>query len=73
MIFCTRAQVNEKEKEKIVSRQKIFEEGLAIRAEGDQRKRRLREAMERKCQEMRDNKVPDMYINEVKRMIENIK
>lgn len=56
-----------------MSRQKMFEEGLAIRAEGEQRKRRLREAMERKCQEMRENKVPDMYINEVKRMIENIK
>lgn len=66
-------QVNEKEKQKIVSRQKMFEEGLAIRAESDQRRRRLRETMERKCQEMRENKVPDMYINEVKRMIENIK
>lgn len=66
-------QVNEKEKEKIVSRQKMFEEGIAIKAETDQRKRRLREAMERKCQEMRENKVPDMYINEVKHMIENNK
>ncbi|XP_008216445.1 cilia- and flagella-associated protein 45-like [Nasonia vitripennis] len=66
-------QVNEKEKDKIVSRQRMFEEGVAIKAETDQRKRQLREAMERKCQEMRENKVPDMYINEVKRMIENSK
>ncbi|XP_014214197.1 cilia- and flagella-associated protein 45-like [Copidosoma floridanum] len=66
-------QVNEKEKEKIVSRQKMFEEGLAIRAESEQRKRRLREVMERKCQEMRENKVPEVHINEVKRMMESIK
>ncbi|OXU26641.1 hypothetical protein TSAR_004702 [Trichomalopsis sarcophagae] len=66
-------QVNEKEKEKIVSRQRMFEEGVAINAETDQRKRQLREAMERKCQEMRENKVPNVYINQVKRMIENIK
>ncbi|XP_014223139.1 cilia- and flagella-associated protein 45 [Trichogramma pretiosum] len=65
-------QVNEKEKERIMSRQKMFEEGLAIRTEIDQRKKRLREAMERKCQEMRENSVPDIYVNEVQRMIDNI-
>lgn len=51
----------------------MFAEGIAIRAESEMRKRRLREAMERKCQEMRENKVPDVYINDVKRMIENTK
>ena len=50
----------------------MFEEGLAIRTETEMRKRRLREAMEKKCEEMRSNRVPEMYINEVKRMIENI-
>ncbi|XP_018365825.1 PREDICTED: cilia- and flagella-associated protein 45-like [Trachymyrmex cornetzi] len=65
-------QVNEKERERIVERQKMFEEGLAIRAETAMRKKKLQDAMERKCQEMRENKVPDIYINEVKRMIETI-
>nr|XP_033330457.1 cilia- and flagella-associated protein 45-like [Megalopta genalis] len=65
-------QVNEKERKRIEARQKMFEEGLAIRTETEIRKKQLREAMEKKCDEMRSNKVPDMYINEVKRMIENI-
>ncbi|XP_014607066.1 PREDICTED: cilia- and flagella-associated protein 45 [Polistes canadensis] len=66
-------QVNEKERERIRARQKMFEEGLAIRAEAAMRKKKLQEAMERKCNEMRENKVPEIYVNEVKRMIENIK
>lgn len=51
----------------------MFEEGLAIRTETEMRKKKLREAIERKCDEMKSNKVPEMYINEVKRMIDNIK
>lgn len=50
----------------------MFEEGLAIRTENEIRKKTLREAMEKKCDEMRRHRVPEMYINEVKRMIENI-
>jgi len=50
----------------------MFEEGLAIRAETAMRKKKLQDAMERKCQEMRENNVSDIYINEVKRMIETI-
>ncbi|XP_072758896.1 uncharacterized protein [Anoplolepis gracilipes] len=65
-------QVNEKERERIAERQKMFVEGVTIRAETAMRKKKLQEAMERKCQEMRENNVPDVYINEVKRMIENV-
>ncbi|EGI60284.1 PREDICTED: protein CFAP45, mitochondrial-like [Acromyrmex echinatior] len=65
-------QVNEKERERIVQRQKVFEEGLAIRTKTAMRKKKLQDAMERKCQQMRENKVPEIYINEVKRMIETI-
>ncbi|KAK2577371.1 hypothetical protein KPH14_003487 [Odynerus spinipes] len=65
-------QVNEKERERIQARQKMFEEGLAIRTQAAMRKKKLQDAMERKCEEMRENKVPEIYINEVKRMIENI-
>lgn len=64
--------MNEKERERIAERRRMFEEGLAIRAEVEARKKKLQDAMERKCQEMRENRVPDYYINEVKRMIENI-
>ncbi|XP_043273968.1 cilia- and flagella-associated protein 45-like isoform X2 [Venturia canescens] len=65
-------QVNEKEREKIEERRKTFEEGLAMRMEVEMRKKKLREAMERKCDEMRANKVPETYINEVKDMIQNV-
>ncbi|XP_012216040.1 cilia- and flagella-associated protein 45 [Linepithema humile] len=65
-------QVNEKERERITERQKMFQDGLAIRAETAMRKKKLQDAIERKCQEMRESKVPDIYINEVKRMIENV-
>lgn len=50
----------------------MFIEGLTIRAETAVHKKKLQDVMERKCQEMKENKVPDIYINEVKRMIENI-
>ncbi|KAF7418351.1 hypothetical protein HZH68_001004 [Vespula germanica] len=66
-------QVNEKERERIQARQKMFEEGLAIRTQVAMRKKKLQEAMNKKCEEMRESKVPEIYINEVKRMIENIK
>ncbi|KAL6420492.1 hypothetical protein ACFW04_014473 [Cataglyphis niger] len=65
-------QVNEKERERIAERQQMFAEGLTIRAETAMRKKKLQDTMERKCQEMRENKIPDIYINEVKRMIKNI-
>ncbi|XP_032683991.1 cilia- and flagella-associated protein 45 [Odontomachus brunneus] len=65
-------QMNEKERKRIAERQRMFKEGLAIRAEIEARKKKLQDVMERKCQEMRENNVPDTYINEVKRMMENI-
>ncbi|XP_043518237.1 cilia- and flagella-associated protein 45-like isoform X1 [Frieseomelitta varia] len=65
-------QVNEKERERIEARQKMFDEGLAIRTEAAIRKKKLCDAIERKCEEMKRNRVPQIYINEVKRMISNI-
>ncbi|KAH0561468.1 cilia- and flagella-associated protein 45 [Cotesia glomerata] len=65
-------QVNDKEKDKVEARRRVFEEGMAQRAEIEMRARRLREAMERKCQEMRENKVPEVYINDIKSMIAKI-
>lgn len=56
-----------------MARQKMFEEGLAIRTQNEMRVNKLRDAMHRKCQEMRENNVPEYYVNEVKRMIETIK
>lgn len=50
----------------------MFEEGLAIRTEAEMRKKKLRETMDKKCDEMRKNKVPEIYISEVKRLISNI-
>lgn len=65
-------QVNDKEKDKVEARRRVFEEGMAQRAEIEMRARRLREAMEKKCQEMRENKVPEVYINDIKSMIAKI-
>lgn len=72
LLICFAEQVNEKERERIAERQKMFIEGLTIRAETAMHKKKLQNVIEQKCQEMRENKVPDIYINEVKRMIENI-
>lgn len=66
-------QVNDKEIEKIETRKKMFEEGIALRAELEMRKKKLKNAIEKKCEIMRDNKVPEIYINEVKNLIEKIK
>lgn len=71
-MFYHNHQVNEKERERIEARQRMFEEGLAIRTEAAIRKKKLRETMEKKCEEMRTNNMPEMYINEVKRMIDNM-
>ncbi|XP_012273259.1 cilia- and flagella-associated protein 45 [Orussus abietinus] len=65
-------QVNEKERERIAARQRTFEEGVAIRTEAEMRRKKLKEAMERKCKEMTENGVPRVYIDEVKRMIETV-
>ncbi|XP_034943525.1 cilia- and flagella-associated protein 45-like [Chelonus insularis] len=65
-------QVNKREKEKVEARRKIFEEGMANRAEIEMRAKRLKDAIEKKCEEMRKNKVPEMYINEVKSLINKI-
>lgn len=70
--ICLAEQVNEKERERIAERQKMFIEGLTIRAETAMHKKKLQNVMERKCQQMRENRVPDIYINGIKRMIENI-
>ncbi|XP_008552554.1 cilia- and flagella-associated protein 45-like [Microplitis demolitor] len=66
-------QVNDKEKNKNEARRKIYQEGMANRAEIEIRGKRLREAMERKCKEMRENKVPEVYINDIKNIISKIK
>ncbi|XP_066587106.1 cilia- and flagella-associated protein 45-like isoform X2 [Prorops nasuta] len=65
-------QVNMREQDKSEQRQRFIEEGMAIRAAAEIRKKKLCQAMEKKCQEMKENKVPEIYINEVKRMIESI-
>ncbi|RLU21710.1 hypothetical protein DMN91_006086 [Ooceraea biroi] len=65
-------QINEKERERITERQKMFEENLTTCAETAMRKKKLQDVIEQKWQKMREDNVPDTYINEVKRMIENI-
>jgi len=66
-------QVNAKERERITERQKMFEETSAISTEIAARKKKLQDAMKQKCQKMKEDNVSDIYINEVKRMIENIR
>lgn len=57
----------------MIERQKKLEEGMAIRKAAELRNKRLRDAMIKKCDEMEVNNVPKIYINEVKRMIDNVK
>jgi len=51
----------------------MFEETSAISAEITARKKKLQDAMKQKCRKMKEDNVSDIYINEVKRMIENIR
>lgn len=73
LIYFDVKQINEKERERIVECQKIFEKNLTISAEIEMRRKKLQDAMEQKCQKMKEDNVSDIYINEVKRMIENIR
>ncbi|KAK0089301.1 hypothetical protein PV325_008056 [Microctonus aethiopoides] len=66
-------QMDEKSREKIEKRNKKIEEGLAINIQMQMRTKKLKDAIERKCNEMRDNKVPEIYINNVKMLIDKIK
>jgi hypothetical protein len=51
----------------------MFEETSALSAEIAARKKKLQDAMKQKCEQMKKDNVADIYINEVKRMIENIR
>ncbi|XP_033214217.1 cilia- and flagella-associated protein 45-like [Belonocnema kinseyi] len=66
-------QVNKKECQRFFTRQNIIQHGLSMRKEEEMRRYKLREAMEQKCSEMRRNNVPQTYIFEVIRMIQNLK
>lgn len=70
--MCLLLQINEKERKRITERQQTFEESLAICAKTMTRKKKLQDAMKLKYQKMKEDNVSDIYINEVKRMIENI-
>lgn len=65
-------QINKKERERITERRKVFEEHLAISAETEMRKKKLQDAIQLKCQKLKEDNVSDVYVNEVKRMIQNI-
>ena len=50
----------------------MYEEGVVISEEAESRKSKIRKAIERKCNEMRRNKVPASYIGEITGIITNI-
>ncbi|XP_034243067.1 cilia- and flagella-associated protein 45-like isoform X2 [Thrips palmi] len=62
-------QINEKERERIRERKLKFQEGDAVRAEEESRKRELQLTMKRKIEELRANKVPEAYIKEIERQL----
>ncbi|KAE8739673.1 hypothetical protein FOCC_FOCC014831 [Frankliniella occidentalis] len=62
-------QINEKERERIQMRKLKFQDGEALRAEEEMRKRELNLTMKRKLEELRANKVPDTYIKEIERQL----
>ncbi|KAJ1526643.1 hypothetical protein ONE63_008228 [Megalurothrips usitatus] len=62
-------QINEKEKERISMRKLKYQEGEALRAEEEMRKKELNHTMKRKLEELRANKVPETYIKEIQRQL----
>lgn len=62
-------QINEKEREKIEERQQKFAEGRALKAEDAKRHSEIRQILEKKLDQLRINKVPEMYIAEIQRQL----
>lgn len=62
-------QINQKEQERIEERQEKYSEGLAIKAEEAKRKAETRIIVEKKVESLRQNRVPEGYILEIKRRL----
>lgn len=62
-------QINEKEKERIEGRQEKFAEGLALKAEEAKRQSEIRQILEKKIGQLKQHKVPEMYIAEIQRQL----
>lgn len=62
-------QINEKEKERIEERQEKFAEGLALKAEEAKRQSEIRQILEKKIEQLKQHKIPEMYISEIQRQL----
>nr|CAD7431450.1 unnamed protein product [Timema monikensis] len=62
-------QINEKERERIKCRQELFEEGLVKKREEQLREKHMREIMNKKIDELRQHKVPEVYVKEIEKQL----
>ncbi|PSN55986.1 hypothetical protein C0J52_02150 [Blattella germanica] len=62
-------QINEKERERINERQKIFEEGVALRTEQKDRERHMNNVLEKKIRGLRAQQIPEIYVKEIERKL----
>lgn len=71
--FCQdiRAQIREKEQVKINERNQFFEEGTKLAEEARARREKIEQIKDKKIQELKEMGVPDKYLNEVIRKMNN--
>ncbi|XP_018567077.1 cilia- and flagella-associated protein 45 [Anoplophora glabripennis] len=62
-------QINEKEKERIMHQQGIFEDGKAQRLEYEINDRKVEDYLKDKVERLRENNVPDQYIKDIERQL----
>lgn len=62
-------QINEKEKERILATREKFEEGSAVRLEGEMRAINLQNVMKGKVRKLRETGVPEQYVRDIERQL----
>ncbi|KAK6641169.1 hypothetical protein RUM44_012878 [Polyplax serrata] len=62
-------QINQKEKERIEERQEKFQEGVALKAEEAKRKHDIKQILDKKLENIRNNKVPEVYVAQIQRQM----
>ncbi|XP_073970075.1 cilia- and flagella-associated protein 45-like isoform X2 [Rhodnius prolixus] len=62
-------QINEREAERIRMRRQVFEEGIAVKLESDNRDESLKKTIKKKITAIRSHNVPEKYIEEIERKL----
>ncbi|XP_077301125.1 cilia- and flagella-associated protein 45-like [Arctopsyche grandis] len=66
-------QINEKERKRIEMRKLANEEGIAMKLELERQENLEKDVVRRKVEEMKEQKIPEIYVNEVKQRLTKLK